>query len=356
MGKVLDNQCPSCKAPIVFNPKLGLFKCDYCGGEFTADQVRDMEKAEKVLQEEIKKNPRVTKDDKYVTYNCPDCGAQVIADENTAATFCVYCGNTSIIKNRLTGKFAPSKLIPFKFEKDDAVQAFKGLRKGRPFMPKLFNDEKNIEKITGVYIPFWLFEVSTGGAIEASGTKVQTWTRGDTHYTKTDYYELIREGSMKFHRIPVDGSTRFDNDIMNTIEPFDYSKLVNYNHAYLAGFLAEKYDVEDSEAFADAEARAKESARRVFTNDMVGFGAVVEKSNTIAATKDNVEYVLLPVYMVNVKYKDKYYLFAMNAESGEFVGNIPLDKGKVVLWTVMIFAISAVIMFLINYLIYLGAD
>jgi hypothetical protein len=161
---------------------------------------------------------------------------------------------------------------------------------------------------------------------------------------------------MKFHRIPVDGSTRFDNDIMNTIEPFDYSKLVNYNHAYLAGFLAEKYDVEDSEAFADAEARAKESAKRVFINDMVGFGAVVEKSNTIAATKDNVEYVLLPVYMVNVKYKDKYYLFAMNAESGEFVGNIPLDKGKVALWTVMIFVISAVIMFLINYLIYMGVD
>ena len=189
MGKVLDNQCPSCKAPIVFNPKLGLFKCDYCGGEFTADQVRDMAKAEKQHQEEIKKNPRVAKDDKYVTYNCPDCGAQVIADENTAATFCVYCGNTSIIKNRLTGKFAPSKLIPFKFEKEDAVKAFKSLRKGRPFMPKFFNDEKNIEKITGVYIPFWLFEVSANGQIEASGTKVQTWTRGDTHYTKTDYYE-----------------------------------------------------------------------------------------------------------------------------------------------------------------------
>ena len=356
MGKVLDNQCPSCKAPIVFNPKLGLFKCDYCGGEFTADQVRDMDKAEKQLQEEIKKNPKVTKDGKYVTYNCPDCGAQVIADENTAATFCVYCGNTSIIKNRLTGKFAPSKLIPFKFEKEDAIKAFKSLRKGRPFMPKFFNDEKNIEKITGVYIPFWLFEVSTNGQIDASGTKVQTWRVGDTHYTKTDYYDLVRAGKMSFHRIPVDGSTRFDNDIMNTIEPFDYEKLVDYNHAYLAGFLAEKYDVEDGEAFTDAEARALESAKQVFVNDMTGFGAISVKENTLKASKDGVEYVLLPVYMVNVKYKDKFYLFAMNAESGEFVGNIPLDKGKVVLWTILLFFGCMIIMLGINYLIWMGAD
>ena len=60
----------------------------------------------------------------YVNYNCPDCGASIVTDSTTAATFCVYCGNTSIIKSRLSGEFAPSKLIPFKIEKSKAVDAF----------------------------------------------------------------------------------------------------------------------------------------------------------------------------------------------------------------------------------------
>ena len=109
MSKVLDNKCPGCGAPIHFKPELGKFKCDYCDGEYTAEQLKDMEKINK---EEVDTT-------NYVNYNCPDCGAEIITDENTAATFCVYCGNTSIIKNRLSGEFAPSKIIPFKMEKQN---------------------------------------------------------------------------------------------------------------------------------------------------------------------------------------------------------------------------------------------
>ena len=146
MSKVLDNKCPGCGAPIHFKPKLGIFKCDYCEGEYTAEQLKDMEKINK---EEVDTT-------NYVNYNCPDCGAEIITDENTAATFCVYCGNTSIIKNRLSGKFAPSKIIPFKMEKQKAIEAFKRLRKGRPLTPKTFTSEKNIEKkVKNFNIIFW---------------------------------------------------------------------------------------------------------------------------------------------------------------------------------------------------------
>lgn len=354
MGKVLDNQCPACKAPIVLNPKKGLFICEYCGGEFTADQIRDMEKTKAKDEEEAKKNPRVKEDGSYVSYNCPDCGATVVADENTAATFCLYCGNTQIIKNRLSGKFEPSKLIPFKTDIEDAKKALISLKKGRPFMPNTFNDPKNIDKITGIYIPFWLFEVDTKGTLSCKGTKVKSWTVGDMHYTKTDYYDLVRSGDVKFHRIPVDGSTRFDNDVMNTIEPFNYDELVDYNHAYLAGFLAEKYDVEDTEAFKDAAARAIESTKNEFIKDMKGYSSVTVSDNELSASKTNVEYVLLPVYMVNIKWQDKFYLFAMNAQTGEFVGNIPIDKKKVIRFSIILFIILALIVFGIDYLIYLG--
>lgn len=345
MSKVIDNKCLACNAPIKFDPSTGKFKCEYCKSEFTAEQLKNMDDQKLNTKEEAT-------DDEYVTYNCPDCGANIITDLETAATFCIYCGNTSIIKNRLTGKFAPSKIIPFKTTKEDAIKAFKGLKKGRPLIPKSFISEKNIEKITGVYIPFWLFDILVDGTIEAKGTKVQHWSKGDKRYTKTDYYEMIRTGNIEFDRIPIDGSTKFDDEIMNTIEPFDYNELVDYNHAYLSGFLAEKYNVEKDESFELAKNRALQSGKDVMMNDMIGYATKTEKTNTLNADNQNTEYVLLPVWMVNVKYNDKYYLFAMNGQTGEFVGNIPFDKKKAIIIGIISFVITFIIVLIVSYIIY----
>lgn len=342
--KVIDNKCPNCKAPIVFNPEIGAFKCEYCGGSFSAEELKNMED---------EKNSNKEEEVEYVHYNCPDCGAEIITDENTAATFCVYCGNSSIIKSRLSGKFAPSKVIPFSKTKDDAIKAFKSLKKGRLLIPKEFINEKNIEKITGVYIPFWLYDISSSGALDIDATRVNSWTKGDTHYTKTDYYKVLRDGSMNFFRIPVDGSTRFDNDIMNSIEPFDYTKLVDYNHAYLSGFLAEKYDVESEVAINDALERSNRSTRETMLGSASLYSSKVIVNDTITSKEVNHEYVMLPVYMVNVKYKDKYYLFAMNGDTGEFVGNIPLDKKKAFLLGVISFISLMLIVLILSYIIYL---
>ena len=359
MGKVLDNKCPGCGAPIHFKPELGKFKCDYCDGEYTAEQLKDMDK---LKEEEIKETEK-SKDKKssdnyssYVNYNCPDCGAEIITDENTAATFCVYCGNTSIIKNRLSGEFAPSKIIPFKIEKKKAIEAFKGLRKERPLTPKMFTSEKNIEKIQGVYIPFWLYDVNVSGTVEAKATKVSSWTKGNTHYTKTDYYKVVRSGDMSYNRVPVDGSTRFNNDMMNSIEPFDYGKLIDYNHAYLSGFLAEKYDVSSDDAFKDAKTRTLNSTREQMLSSMVGYSSKTVTSNNLDSTIRKTEYVLLPVWMVNVKYNNEFYLFAMNGESGKFIGNIPIDKKKAFIITIITFVIALLICIGISYIIYLGGN
>lgn len=349
MGKVLDVQCPSCSAPLHFDAKLGKMKCDYCDSVFEVNELKNVDNVEVSESTEEKQV-----EESYVKYNCPDCGAEIIADDTTSATFCLYCGNTAILKNKLSGKFAPDKIIPFKTEKEDAIKAFKGLCKGRIFMPKFFNSEANIEKITGLYIPFWLYEVDVDGSIDASGTKVTSWSNGNTNYTKQDFYDINRTGNMNFKRIPVDGSTRFANDIMNTLEPFYFHYLVDYNHAYLSGYLAEAYDVDLEVAFKDAESRALETTKNVMLNDMGNYATKTIKSNTLKCEMKGHEYALLPVWMLNVKYKDKYYLFAMNGQTGEFVGNIPIDKKKVICFSIALFLLCFGLFILVSFLIYLG--
>lgn len=348
-NKALDHKCPSCKAPLKYYPKLGKWKCEYCENEYTLE---DLKKYNNASNEKV--NDGVNGDDTiYDSYKCPDCGAEIIADANTTATFCVYCGNTAILKSKLSGKFAPTKIIPFKNVKDDAVAAFKKIKKGRPLLPKGFTSIENIEKIRGIYIPFWLYDIIVDGELDATGKRITSWTMGEYHYTKTDTYKLVRSGSMKYLLVPVDGSTRFDNDIMNTIEPFDYNELVDYNHAYLSGFLAEKYDIEWENAIKDAVERTRNSTIDEMKSTMIGYSGVIISNDSLIANEEKHNYVLLPVWMVNVKYKDKYYTFAMNGQTGEFIGNMPISIKKTILISLIIFIVVLVIVLIGSYIIYM---
>lgn len=347
MKNVLDIQCPACHAAIHFDPKLGKMKCEYCDNEF---DVTDLKNVESVSYDEDKREVN------YVNYKCSDCGAQIIADELTSATFCLYCGNTAILKNKLSGKYAPDKIIPFKVDKKDAIEAFKSLGKGKLFVPNGFLSEKNIEKITGLYVPFWLYEYDVSGTVEAEGTKSSTTRAGNVEHTRTDFYDLTRTGKMVFKRVPVDGSSRFSNDLMNSIEPYHYHFLTQYHHAYLSGYFAEVYDVSSEECEKEAHDRVINSTKEVMLNDMGSYDTKIIKSSNINAKNKNVEYVLLPVWMVNVKYKDKFYLFAMNGQTGEFIGDVPVDKKKVVIRTIITFIVLFAIIMLFAFFISMGGN
>lgn len=347
-GKTLDNKCPACNASLEYNAQKGKWKCEYCGVEYTLE---DLKKYTNASSDKVNDGEKGD-DTSYDLYRCPDCGAEIVADENTASTFCVYCGNSAILKNKLSGRFAPNYIIPFTKTKEDAVEAFKKVTKGKPFTPSTFITNANIEKIRGIYIPFWLYNIMLVGKANISATRSTSWTKGDTHYTKTDYYNVVRGGSMKFNRIPVDGSSRFDDALMNTIEPFDYSGLKEYNHAYLSGFLAEKYDVDKDASFAPAKERAISTADEQFLATCTGYTTKVISSRDYTPSEESCEYVLLPVYMVNVKYNDKYYTFAMNGQTGEFVGNVPVSFKKALLKTVIVFVIAFIIALIASYLFF----
>lgn len=328
--KALDNKCPYCGASVSFDPKKQLWHCDYCDSDLTKEDLNKRNSNASSDENNLKEN-NIEVD----SYTCKSCGATLIADENTAATFCVYCGNTAILKNKLTGTYAPDYIIPFKNTKEEIVENFKSLQKGRILMPKFFNNPKNIEKITGVYIPFWLFDLKVKGEINFDATRVRSWTSGDYRYTETKIYELKRGVDINFNKIPADGSSHFDDELMQSLEPFKYDKLEKYNHAYLSGFLAEKYDVDKNTTFEIAKERANTSATSEARATCTGYSSVTKKNDSFEAQEIKTNYVLLPVWMLNVKFNSKNYIFAMNGQTGKIVGNIPVHKGKaLLLWLV----------------------
>ena len=343
MNEALDHKCPSCNAILKYNPHGDNFKCEYCKSEFTLEEVTDYNKKRgNTLDKEIKYKDL----DMYI---CSNCGAKIITDENTSATSCVYCKNTSIMRDKLIGEFSPQYIIPFKNTKEDAINAFKALGKGKPFIPKDFKRVENINEMSGVYIPFWLYDFSVDGELEATGNRVTSWKSGNYRYTKTDTYSVTRGGNISFEKIPTDGSKRFENDIMNSIEPFDYTGLKKFNFSYLSGFLSEKYDVTKDEAKAESKSRAEASFVDSMRNDIRGYTSVINKTHKVTFNEEKSNYVLLPVWMLNIKYKDKIYTFAMNGQTGKLIGNIPVNKAKAFFTWLGLVILIFLIVYVINY-------
>ena len=354
---VFDHKCKNCDAPLKFNPSNQKWDCEFCKSSFTKEEVDEYEKSRGVKQE-LTKDAQTDNLEKDVhgmdLYICPNCGAQIIADENTSATFCVYCRNTAILKNKLVGEFNPSKIIPFKKTKEDAIEAFKAFGKGKPLIPKVFLSKESISEIKGIYIPFWLYDYCIKGDISGTGIDTKTWTSGDYRYTKTDTYHFEVGGTMDYKKIPVDGSLRFDNAIMNSIEPFDYRGLVDFDHSYLSGFYAEKYDVDSNTASYDAINRAVNTTKMELSNKVRHGSMHIEYSN-YQQKPLNIEYALLPVWLLNIKYDGKIYTFAMNGQTGEMIGDAPVDKKKAVLIFLGIF-FGLLLLFAVALLIYGGVS
>ena len=336
---VLDNKCPACGAKIDFNPVNQMWDCTYCGSKFTLEE---MQKYENASNEKNNKVNSTNELGDLTNYHCRNCGAEILADDTVTATFCVYCGSTAILKEKIDSGKAPDLIIPFKKTKEDASRAFATLTKGKPLMPKMFKQASNIEKISGVYIPFWAYDITCDGNVLYNCTDISSWSDSRYHYTKTSTYDVTIEGHFDFEKVLADGSSRFKDELMDSIEPFNYSELKEYNHAYLSGFLAEKYDVSEDDAFPRASERTMNTCLDLTRSEAHHQNNIV-KTNDLKLNKTNLNYIMLPVWMVNIKYNNKIYTFAMNGQTGKMVGNIPIGVKETIFWGLLIFGITLAI-------------
>lgn len=338
-------KCPGCGSSLPYNAEKGLWVCETCGAEFSEEEILKMTEAKSdadidINKSDYKEDTTPDPDQPQLNlYRCQNCGAEMVTDENTASTFCVYCGSTGILKSRLEGKFRPKYVIPFSTTKQQAIAAYNGLRKKRFLAPKEFGQRENIEKITGVYIPFWLYDGQSEGYIDGERHELaKTWREGDYKCSQTNVYHEYREGMESFERVPADGSEKFDDNLMDSIEPFKFEALVPFNYSYLSGFLAEKYDVSAEDNEDRANLRMNNSLKQSLTSTING--VLVSSKEDINCKIENVDYVLLPVWMLNTFVKGKPYSFAMNGQTGKIVGDIPISKGKSALFFLILFALG----------------
>lgn len=327
---VIDHKCPSCNANLPYNPTIGKWDCEYCGNSFALQELIEIEDKNTNTAQELD------------VYLCPDCGAKVVADENTSATFCVFCGNTNIIKERLIDEFEPDEIIPFKIDKKTATDIYKQSINQKKFLPSKFKKKSTINKITGVYVPFWLFNCEGTCELDTNAEKVSSSRRGDYEYTTTKEYQILREAKFNFEKLPIDGLEKLENELIYSVEPFDYKDMQKFNLSYLAGFLAKKYDIDQQKAYEVAEDRMKETIRANLMETMSSYSSVGEGKLKVDSKTNGIKYALLPIWLLNVQYKYRNYKCVINGQTGKYHGKYPISILKVIACFLFFFLIPFV--------------
>ena len=338
-------RCPACTGPLHYNNQGDRITCEYCGSEFTVAQIEEYYREEdsSAAQAQASAEPRPaadaaapeelpglgqSADSNLVAYSCPACAAELICTATTSATCCPYCGNPVLVPGQLSGSFKPDFIIPFKLNKEAAVQALQRHYRKKPLLPRAFSAENHIRKLQGVYVPFWLFDEHLEGDYEFSAERVSTHREGDYRITVTRFYRIYRSGAMDFHLVPADGALKMPDEMMESVEAFDYSELRPYSPAYLPGYLADKYDVSADKMEQRVLQRCNASIDEAVRGTVGAYTSVQTVHKQLTPRRQSVGYALLPVWLLSTRWRGENYLFAMNGQTGKLVGDLPSSKGR----------------------------
>ena len=325
MAELKEYKCPACSGALEFDAKTQKMLCPYCGSSFDVSVLQDTADA----QWQSADTEQWDAAENMSVFHCDSCGGEIVGDDTTAATSCPYCGNPVTMTGRLSGENKPELVLPFKLEKKAVQEQLKAYLNKKRFAPSAFRRENKIEEIRGLYVPVWLYDADVHANARFEGTTERKWTQGDTEYTETSYYDIYRSGDMTFADIPVDGSTKMPQDLLESLEPFDVSQAVSFQTAYLAGYLADKYDISMEPGAERADERIRKSAVDALRGTVHNYDNVHENHSDVTRTRSVAKYVLYPVWLLNTVYRGEKYTFAMNGQSGKFIGNLPVDGGKI---------------------------
>ena len=334
MSSLTEYKCLNCGGTMSFDSGSQQMKCPYCSTSFDAETLRIYdEESSRQPSEELRWDLgagtewKEGEQEGILVYNCSSCGGEIISDKNTLASSCPYCSSNVVMSGQLAGVLRPDLVIPFKLDKQAAKESLNAHLQKKRFLPKIFKDENHIDEIKGIYVPFWLFDADAQASFRYRAEKQRKWSDSQNNYQETSHYYVFREGSIGFDLIPADSSSKIADDLMDSIEPFNYSEAKEFTSAYLAGYLADKYDIEPEVCEERANERVKQSTQEAFAATVKGYSNVRTDYSSIRLVNGKAKYALLPVWILNTTWKDEKFIFAMNGQTGKFVGNLPLDKG-----------------------------
>jgi len=332
--------CGQCGADLVFEPGSSQLVCGYCGFDNEIE-------TEPTIIEELDFRAHLAamaegETEEVALVKCQACAAQIERPEHLDAFDCVFCGISIVAQATSARLIKPQSLLPFHVPKDDAHQAFRRWIESRWFAPtKLKRFARSGGRLQGVYLPYWTFDSATVTAY--------TGQRGE-HYWVTESYTTVENGKTvrrtrqvqktrwysargtvhnRFDDLLVIASRSLPRKYVEKLEPWDLANLVPYKDDYVAGFSAEKYQVDLEGGFDEARQLMDGPIRMSIRRDI---GGDVQRISSMKTEYDGItfKHMLLPAWISAYRFRDKVYRILVNARTGEVQGERPWSVWKIV--------------------------
>ena len=276
---------------------------------------------------------------------CPRCNAVLNYVDNKFK--CEYC-RTEFDNDYFTDNKAVDYIIPFKITKDDAIKIYKKNIKSSLLTPSIFTNKKNIEKIEGIYVPCYIYDLDCTGVVEFECEKISFWKSSGIKYKKTDIYKAIRSANMCIKNMPIISTLHLQDSIFNNIEPYNYNELVVYDNCYLESYKLYPSNKTKDELLDSIQIKAKDSFVSEIKKDIKDYDSIKQIDNSINLYNSNRKYTLLPIWLLKIDYNNKEKIYIINGQTGTFSGNIPINKKRCILIWIIVFVIIFIILLLLN--------
>lgn len=316
-------KCKNCGGNVVYEPGRGRMYCPHCESEDSENAVQGGSLTQ-----------------------CVNCGAPMELQEYTSAARCAHCGCYIVFNERVEGVYEPHMLLPFRVSRKMAAQALDSEFSKRLFTPSDFLSAKSLEKMEGVYVPFWLYDYKAYYDFAGEGIRVRSWTSGNTEYTETSYYEVIRKMDLDFDRVPVDASYAMEDGVMDLMEPYDYGQLQGFDAKYMSGFYGEIYNQEAPELEGRAREKSRSASEELLQGSLQAYNTVRPFRKDLRLNGTGVHYALMPVWQYLYRYKGKTYQYHVNGQTGKVIGTTPVSMAKVLSYSASVFAVVTAICYM----------
>lgn len=354
--------CPGCGAGMHFDIASQKLICDYCGTTVLPEEMEAGKESKGALStddiirmaddEAFGKQEDEDSEEKYyeaTEFSCPQCGGTLVSDHDTAVTFCSYCGGSVVLEKRTTRLAKPDIIIPFKKTREECVKKYKEQIKMSLFAPKSMTDNSTIDRIRGIYMPYWIYDINEQGYYIINGIK--SYRRGD--YMMTDHVAFSCHADVKYTSVAFDASAAFSDRFSQAIGPFGLQDGVEFTEGCISGFYADAGDVQAEVYRNDAQEEIKNQVHEKMKNSVFykGYSILNDTARLEVKTSDNKERLAyFPVWFLANRFKDKVSYAVINGQNGNVVADIPIDFKKYIFGSLIL---SLPIILFLNLFVYI---
>lgn len=341
LPEVQEFKCPQCQATTAYSVADGGLRCAHCGYyEPPAKPIvgKGAQEFEFTVETMTVASQAHGWGETRQELQCQNCNARATLPPGRLTHTCPFCGSNRVLQQDAPQDvLRPRFLIPFKIEAD-ACRPIAQKWLGSSWMTPKSLKQSTVAGFSGIYLPYWTFDAVTQAEWKAEVGHQETRRHYDasskswkSHTVTVWRWESGRVREF-FDDLLVPGTAKLSRVLLNNLQNYDTQALVAYEPQYLAGFLAQAYDVTLEKAWEEGR-EAMRAATRQACRGQASTSQIRNFSMALDFGDESWRYVLAPVYLAVYRYAGQPYQVMVNGQTGTIAGQRPVDWNKV--WLVV---------------------